>query len=117
MCATTPAAETAATTRPAPSFHRLNERQKRISHPRTDKRPYRVVVHGLAYFCQKLPAFLKSERWEVLDRSGHGATELFRIVQDLSRCDLAYTWGGRISMGKFLWAARLLRKKRLVMLW
>src|SRR5262249_5093956 len=60
---------------------------------------------------------LKSERWEVLDRSGHGATELFRIVQDLSRCDLAYTWGGRISMGKFLWAARLLRKKRLVMLW
>lgn len=43
--------------------------------------------------------------------------ELVGLVRDLAHCDLAYTWGGRISLGKFLWAARLLGKKKLIMLW
>jgi hypothetical protein len=39
------------------------------------------------------------------------------LASDLRRSDLAYTWGGRISMGKFLWAARVLGKKKIVIFW
>lgn len=80
-------------------------------------RPYRVVAHGLTYFCQKLPGLLQDSEWSVLDRSGHSPGQMFELVRDLAKCDLAYTWGGRVSMGKFLWAARILRKKKIVMLW
>jgi hypothetical protein len=59
----------------------------------------------------------QNDGWEVLDRSGHTPRQLAELVRDLARCDLAYTWGGRISMGKFLWAARALGKKKIVMLW
>ena len=79
--------------------------------------PYRVVTHGLTYFCQRLASMFQSDGWEVLDRSGHTPRQLAELVRDLARCDLAYTWGGRISMGKFLWAARALGKKKVVMLW
>jgi hypothetical protein len=39
------------------------------------------------------------------------------LVKDLRNCDLAYTWGGRIDLGKFLWGARLTGVHKLVMLW
>jgi hypothetical protein len=85
---------------------------------RVSKRPrYRVVTHGLVYFCQKLGGLFEDDRFLVLDRSGHRGWELVDLAHDLARCDLAYTWGGRISMGKFLWAARVLGKKKIVMLW
>jgi hypothetical protein len=38
-------------------------------------------------------------------------------LSDLARCDLAYSWSGRISMGKFLQAARYLGKSKIIMLW
>ena len=85
-----------------------------MTHP---NRPYRVVVHGLSYFCKKLSNLVQDDRWQVLDRSGHSPAQMVDLVRDLARCDLAYTWGGRISMGKFLWAARLLGKQKLIMLW
>jgi hypothetical protein len=84
---------------------------------RTQRRPFRVVVHGLRYFCEKLPGLIQSEMWEVRDHSRHRASELTTLFNDLRRCDLAYTWGGRITMGKFLWTARCLGKKKIVMLW
>jgi len=84
---------------------------------RPSGRPYRVVAHGLANFCRLLPGMLQSEGWEVLDRSGHRPRQVFELVKDLAQCDLAYTWGGRISMGKFLWVARLMGKEKIVMLW
>ena len=81
------------------------------------RRPYRVVVHGLPHFCQKLSGLLRCEGWDVRYHSQQTAAGLVALANDLRRCDLAYTWGGRISMGKFLWAARCLGKKKLVMLW
>lgn len=81
------------------------------------RRPYRVVVHGLPHFCQKLSGLLQCEGWEVRYHSQQTAAGLLALANDLRRCDLAYTWGGRISMGKFLWAARCLGKEKLVMLW
>ena len=71
-------------------------------------RPYRVVIHGLPHFCQKLAALLDCEGWDVRYHSHSTATDLFSLANDLRRCDLAYTWGGRIDLGKFLWAARFL---------
>jgi hypothetical protein len=87
-----------------------------LTRPRKNQR-YRVLAHGLTYFCRKLSAMVRGDRWEVVDRSGHGPRQMVDLVRDLARCDLAYTWGGRISMGKFLWAARLLGKRKLIMLW
>jgi hypothetical protein len=79
--------------------------------------PYRVVTHGLTYFCQRLASLFQNDGWVVLDRSGHTPRQLAELVRDLARCDLAYTWGGRVSMGKFLWVARALGKRKIVMLW
>ncbi|MGA8220488.1 MAG: hypothetical protein WB780_02460 [Candidatus Acidiferrales bacterium] len=81
------------------------------------RRPFIVALHGLPYFSAKLARLLRNERWDVRFRFGLSARDLAVYANDLRRCDLAYTWGGRISMGKFLWAARCFRKKRIVMLW
>lgn len=81
------------------------------------RKSYRVVAHGLGYFCKKLSALVQDDEWQVLDCSGHRPGELLGLASELARCDLAYTWGGRISMGKFLWAARVFGKRNLVMLW
>jgi hypothetical protein len=82
-----------------------------------DGRPFRVVVHGLPHFCQKLSALLRGSQWEVHYQSNHDPLGLAALARNLHGSDLAYAWGGRISMGKFLWAARCLGKKKVVMLW
>ena len=43
--------------------------------------------------------------------------DLPATLYSLHRCHLAYAWGGRVSMGKFLAAARALNKQKLVMFW
>jgi len=82
----------------------------------SSSRPYRVVVHGLSNFCEKLPGLLGNEQWDVRHCS-YSPVGLATLVNDLRRCDLAYTWGGRVTFGKFLWAARYLGKKNVVLLW
>lgn len=79
-------------------------------------RPRRVALHGLPYFCSKLSAILKDPAWDVRHHF-YEPSRLLRFVSDLSRCDLAFTWGGRITLGKFLRAARHFRKKNVVILW
>jgi len=80
-------------------------------------RPYRVVVHGLRFFCEKLPDLVGGEGWDILDRSRHSPGQLARLVRDLRNCDLVFTWAARIDMGRFLWAARLLGAPRFVFFW
>ncbi len=89
------------------------------SEPRVGKHGprYRVVVHGLPYFCEKLPSLLQDEQWDVRHHPQRSPIGLAALVKDLNRCDLVYTWGGRISTGKFLWAARSLGKKKVVIFW
>jgi hypothetical protein len=84
---------------------------------RKENQPIRVLIHGLAYFSQKLPAFLSSDGWEFRNYAPRWSPDLFATIYHLQQCDLAYTWGGRITMGKFLAAARALQKKKLVMFW
>jgi len=77
----------------------------------------RVVLHGLPYFCAKLQEILRDEGWDVRFHPSHSLRGLFKLTLDLAHSDLAFTWGGRVSMGMFLWAARLLRKRNIVILW
>ena len=75
------------------------------------------MIHGLPHFCQKLANLLDGNAWNVRYHSHASALDLLSLVNDLRNCDLAYTWGGRIDLGKFLWGARLTHVNKLVMLW
>jgi glycosyltransferase involved in cell wall biosynthesis len=77
----------------------------------------RVLLHGLVYFCRKLPGILSSPGWELRHYDPNKFHELLPAAAYLQRCDLAYLWGGRLTMGKFLSVARLLQKKQLIMFW
>lgn len=79
-------------------------------------RPRRVAIHGLQYFSSKLASILKDPSWEI-SHHFYRPSRLPRFVVDLWRSDLAFTWGGRISRGKFLRTAQLLGKKYVVILW
>ena len=80
-------------------------------------KPYRVVAGGLTFFCGKLPELLGNERWDIRDRSQRTPAHVAGLLRDLPGCDLAYSWAGRINMGKFLWAARCLGVKKIVLFW
>jgi hypothetical protein len=83
----------------------------------TEKLNIRVLIHGLQYFCQKLPAFLESEGWEFRNYPPRWSKDILKSIYQLQRCDLAYTWGGRLTFGKFLTSAKLLGKQKIVMFW
>lgn len=79
-------------------------------------RPRRVAIHGLPYFCAKLSSILKDPQWDIRHHF-YQPSGLIRFAGDLWRCDLAFTWGGRITMGRFLRAARYFGTKNVVLLW
>jgi glycosyltransferase involved in cell wall biosynthesis len=78
---------------------------------------YHVHVHGYALFASQFPELLKAEGWRVSNFQSQGMQSLASKVKDLRRCDLAFTYGGRITMGKFLWIARGLRTQKIVIFW
>ncbi|MBZ5501187.1 MAG: hypothetical protein LAN59_02960 [Acidobacteriia bacterium] len=75
------------------------------------------MAGGLTFFCAKLPALLNNEQWDVRDRSQRTPGHVLGLIRDLPGCDLAYSWAGRINMGKFLWAARCLGVRKVVLFW
>jgi len=80
-------------------------------------RRYRVVVHGLRHFCQKLPGLLSDEKWDIRDRSRHTPSQLAGLLADLRNCNLVFTWAARIDVGRFLWIARSLGAPKFVFFW
>lgn len=60
---------------------------------------------------------MSGDGWEFVYYPDRGATNLVAMGNALRRCDLVYQIGGRVTVGRFLSAARLLRKKRIVMHW
>jgi hypothetical protein len=78
---------------------------------------FRVLLHGLVYFCRKFPSLLASAHWEFRHYDPNRLSELIPAAAYLQRCDLAYSWGGRLTLGKFLSVAKLLQKKKLIMFW
>lgn len=77
----------------------------------------RVLVHGLTYFGQVFADFMSGDGWEFEYYPDSGVRNLAAMWRALQRCDLVYQIGGRVTVGKFLRAARLLRKDRIVMHW
>ena len=80
-------------------------------------RPTRVLVHGLDHFAQRFPAMLQSDGWDIRSYDLRRLSHLISMTRYLHRCDLAFSWTGRITMGKFLSMSRLLGKKKVVLLW
>jgi hypothetical protein len=78
---------------------------------------FRILLHGLVYFCRKFPELLASPGWEFRHFDPNRFSELLPAFTYLQRCDLAFCWGGRLTLGKFLSAARLIQKQKLVMFW
>lgn len=77
----------------------------------------RVLVHGLTYFGEVFSDFMSGDGWEFVYYPDSGVANLVAMGNALRRCDLVYQIGGRVTVGKFLSAARLLRKDRIVMHW
>lgn len=80
-------------------------------------RPYRVAVHGLPYFCKKLTGLVDGNGWHVPYHSFLNPVGLAARLNEIAQCDLGYSWGGRVSMGTFLRAARAFGKTKIIMLW
>lgn len=84
----------------------------------TSRRPRRrVLVHGLIYFGSMFARLMDGEDWEFRYYPDSGAHNLASMAGWLSKCDLAYQIGGRVTLGRFLLAARALHKKKIVMHW
>lgn len=77
----------------------------------------RVLVHGLVYFGDVFAEFMSGHGWEFKYYPDQGFGNLTSMAQSLRQCDLVYQIGGRVSVGKFLGAARLFGKNRIVMHW
>jgi glycosyltransferase involved in cell wall biosynthesis len=83
----------------------------------SEQRVFRVAVNGLPHFCRKLSQLVDGDGWEVPYRSPFHPVGLAARFIDLARCHLAYSWMGRISMGKFLRTAHALGKTKVIILW
>jgi glycosyltransferase involved in cell wall biosynthesis len=77
----------------------------------------RVLVHGLIYFGQMFAELMNGDGWDFRYYPDAGIRNYSAMARDLRACDVAYQIGGRVSMGKFLRAANLLGKNKLVMHW
>ena len=86
---------------------------------KTSRRPptARVLVHGLPYFGQMFADLMDGDGWRFRYYHDFGIRNLSKMAQELAGCDLAYQIGGRVTIGKFLNAARLLHKRPIVMHW
>jgi hypothetical protein len=74
-------------------------------------------VHGLVYFGEVFADFMTGEGTTFRYYPDRGVRNLVSMANELRNCDLVYQIGGRVTIGKFLRAAKLLGKKRIVMHW
>jgi hypothetical protein len=77
----------------------------------------RVLVHGLVYFGKMFADLMNGPGWQFRYYPDNGIGNYASMARNLQSCDLVYQIGGRVSLGKFLCAARILKKQRLVMHW
>ena len=77
----------------------------------------RVLVHGLPYFGTMFANLMNGDGWQFWYYPDAGISNLAAMARDLRACDLAYQIGGRVTAGKFLHVAHLLKKNKIVMHW
>src|SRR5215469_16072729 len=80
-------------------------------------RRFRIALNGLDHFCQRYSQLLTGDRWDVPYRPPTIPMGLAARFRDVMRCDLACSYTGRISMGKFLRVARSFGKTKIIMVW
>ena len=84
---------------------------------RRPKSTRRVLVHGLAYFGRLFADFMTGDGWEFRFYADREIGRLPAMARALYKCDLAYQIGGRVTIGRFLRAAKTLGKRKIVMHW
>jgi len=77
----------------------------------------RVLVHGLPYFGSMFAQLMSGEGWQFRFYPDEGIGNFAALAWELTVCDIAYQIGGRVTAGKFLWAVKGLKKRRIVMHW
>jgi hypothetical protein len=77
----------------------------------------RVLVHGLPYFGKMFADLMSGGEWIFRYYPDEGLGNLKGMMCDLWKCDLAYQIGGRVTLGKFLRAAKWLGRHNIVMHW
>jgi len=80
-------------------------------------RAHKVLLHGLDYFCRRLPRAFQNDGWDICYHSTRSMRSFLPRVRDLRQADLVFLWGARISFGKFLQAARFFDKRKIVFFW
>ncbi len=80
-------------------------------------RRLRLALNGLDHFCRRYSILLTGDQWNVPYRPPTNTVNLAARFTDVMRCDLAYSYTGRISMGKFLRVARTFGKTKIIMVW
>lgn len=79
--------------------------------------PFRVLVHGLPYFGRMFAEMMSGDEWDFRFYPDEGIGNYAALAWHLGACNIVYQIGGRVTVGKFLWAARQLKKSRIVMHW
>ncbi len=77
----------------------------------------RVLVHGDLHAGPKFAELMDGDGWQFRYYPDKGPINLAQITRELSAGDIVYQIGGRLRPGKFLQAAKLVRKKKIVMHW
>lgn len=75
------------------------------------------MVHGLPYFGKMFAELMSGAGWQFRFYPDAGLANLAALAWGLNNCQIAYQIGGRVTVGKFLGAARLLKKRAVVMHW
>jgi hypothetical protein len=71
----------------------------------------------LPYFGSGFARVMTGDGWDFQFYPDYGIANLAGMTRALMRCDIAYQIGGRVTLGKFLRAAKFLNRKRIVMHW
>lgn len=100
-----------------PSDHKLSRTGLLRARKVIRQKRRRVLVHGLAYFGEVFSEFMSGDGWEFVYYPDNGVANFVAMGNALRRCDLVYQIGGRVTIGKFLRVAKLLRKDQIVMHW
>ena len=77
----------------------------------------RVLVHGLIYFGPIFARFMDGDGWEFRYYPDKGVRNLAAMLGEMTRSDVLYQLGGRVTEGKFLKVAHALSKNKIVMHW
>lgn len=77
----------------------------------------RVLVHGALHAGRKFAELMNGDGWRFSYYPDAGLGNLTQIARELRACDMVYQIGGRTNTGRFLRAAKLLKKKKIVMHW